>query len=192
MHNPAAKELPAPLHRLASIRGERTSNAHLAAILLTLTATLLWADEASADGPLALEGRTASSLTVSWSWSGQTASGWALDWRARGDDEIAAWRGVRKTAALRRHTIEGLDAGVHYAIRVQALDANDRPLGDLRGVFATSQSGPRMLRVTARADTALALGWAAPADWTPQGYRLRWRAVGAETALGDLPPTVVC
>ena len=50
-------------------------------------------------------------------------------------------------------------------VRVRALNANDRPLGDLRGVFATKQSGPRMLR---------------------------WRVVGAEAALGDLPPAVVC
>ena len=28
--------------------------------------------------------------------------------------------------------------------------------------------------------------------WTPRGYRLRWRAVGAETAPGDLPPAAVC
>ena len=107
------------------------------AALLALAAVLLWADGASADGPLTLEGRTASSLTVSWSWSGQTASGWALDWRARGDDETAAWRGVRKTAAHRRHTISGLDAGTFYIIRIRALDLNDRILAALQGTFPT-------------------------------------------------------
>lgn len=45
-----------------------------AAVLLTLTAALLWAGSASADGPLTLEARTSSSLTVSWSWNSQPAS----------------------------------------------------------------------------------------------------------------------
>ena len=103
----------------------------IAAILLALTAALLWAGGTSAAGPLTLEGRTASSLTVSWSWGGQPASAWDLAWRAPGGDEAAAWRSVRKTAAPRRHTIEELDAGVHCVIRVRALDANNRPLGDL-------------------------------------------------------------
>ena len=103
----------------------------IAAILLTLTAALLWAGGTSAAGPLTLEGRTASSLTVSWSWGGQPASAYDLAWRARGGDEAAAWRSVRKTAAQRRHTIDGLDAGVRCVIRARALDAADRPLGDL-------------------------------------------------------------
>ena len=102
----------------------------IAAALLTLTTVLLWAGGTSAAGPLTLEGRTASSLTVSWSWNGQPASAYELAWRARGD-EAAAWRSVRKTAAQRRHTIDGLDASVHYVVRVRALDAADRPLGDL-------------------------------------------------------------
>ena len=125
----------------------------IAAILLTLTAALLWAGGTSADGPLALEGRTASSLTVSWSWNGQTASAWDLAWRARGDDDAAAWRSVRKTTAQRRHTIEGLDAGVHYTIRVRALDSDDRSFASLQGTFATSSAAaegqpldPRLLR----------------------------------------------
>ncbi len=112
----------------------------LAVALLALSAALLWAGLASADGPLMLEGRTASSLTVSWSWGGQTASGWDLAWRARGDDDAAAWRSVRKTAAQRRHTIEGLEAGVRYIVRVRALDANDRPFASLQGAFATSSA----------------------------------------------------
>ena len=110
----------------------------LAVALLALCAALLWAGLASADGPLTLEGRTASSLTVSWSWGGQTASGWDLAWRAR--EDAAAWRSVRKTAAQRRHTIEGLEAGVHYIVRVRALDANDRPFASLQGTFATSSA----------------------------------------------------
>ena len=43
-----------------------------------------------------------------------------------------------------------------------------------------------------RIPIAVALLALCPADWTPRGYRLRWRAVGTETALGDLPPAVVC
>ena len=99
----------------------------IAAILLVLAAALLWAGGTSADGPLTLEERTASSLTVSWSWNGQPASAYELAWRVRGDDEAAAWRSTRKTAAQRRHTIEELDAGVHYVIRVRALDAAGLP-----------------------------------------------------------------
>ena len=125
----------------------------LAAILLTLTTALLWAGLASADGPLTLEGRTSSSLTVSWSWNGQTASAWELAWRVRGDDEAAAWRGVRKTAAQRRHTIGGLAAGMYYTIRIRPLDSTNRSLAALQGTFATSSAvaegqplDPRLLR----------------------------------------------
>ena len=112
----------------------------LAVALLALCAALLWVGLASADGPLTLEGRTASSLTVSWIWNGQPASAWELAWRARGDADAAAWRSVRKTAAQRRHTIEELEAGVRYIVRVRALDANDRPFASLQGVFATSSA----------------------------------------------------
>ena len=77
---------------------------------------------------------------MSWSWGGQTASGWELSWRVRGDDDAAAWRSVREAAAQRRHTIEGLEAGVHYIVRVRALDANDRPFASLQGTFATSSA----------------------------------------------------
>ncbi len=110
------------------------------AALLALTVALLWAGGASADGPLTLEGRTASSLTVSWSWGGQTASAWDLAWQARGDDDAVAWRSVRKTAAQRRHTIEELEAGMRYIVRVRALDSNDRPFASLQGAFATSSA----------------------------------------------------
>ncbi len=110
------------------------------AVLLALAAALLWAGLASADGPLTLEGRTASSLTVSWNWGGQAVSAWDLAWRVRGDDDAAAWRSARKAAAQRRHTIEGLEAGVRYIVRVRALDANDRPFASLQGAFATSSA----------------------------------------------------
>ena len=42
----------------------------ISAALFTLNTVLLWAGTASADGPLTLEARTASSLTVSWIWGG--------------------------------------------------------------------------------------------------------------------------
>ena len=108
-----------------------------AAILLALAAALLCAGVASADGPLTLEERTASSLAVSWSWSGQPASGYDLAWRARAGDSAEAWRSVRKTDAQRRHTIDGLDAGTLHTIRVRPLGTNDRPLANLQGTFAT-------------------------------------------------------
>ena len=125
----------------------------IAAALLTLTTALLWADVASADGPLTLEARTASSLTVSWSWNGQPASAYDLAWRARAGDSTEAWRSVRKTAAQRRHTIEGLDTGALYTIRIHPLDANDRPLAAMQGTFATNSAAaedqlldPRLMR----------------------------------------------
>ena len=125
----------------------------IAAVLLTLIVALLWVGEALADGPLTLEGRTASSLTVSWSWSGQPASAYELAWRARDGDSAEVWRSVRKTAAQHRHTIENLAAGMHYTIRVRALDSDDRPLASLQGTFATSSAAaegqpldPRLLR----------------------------------------------
>ena len=114
----------------------------IAAALLTLTTALLWAGMASADSPLTLEARTASSLTVSWSWNGQPASDYELAWRARDDDSATAWRSVRKTAAQRRHTIDGLDARVHYTIRIHPLDSTNRSLAALQGTFATSSVSP--------------------------------------------------
>ncbi len=141
-------------------------------------------------GSLRLEALSASGLTVTWSWSGRAGSAFEVAWRARGDDdEAAAWRSVRKDAAERRHVITELDAGVHYVVRVRGLDADDRPIDDLRGVFATSWSAPRLLRVIASDDGALTVSWAQPSDWTPQGWRLNWRVAGSQTAGGtiDLP-----
>ena len=154
--------------------------------LIALACGLVAVGVRAQSGPITLEARTATSLTVSWNWTGQTAAAFELAWRARGDDASTAWSSVRKTAAQRRHTISELDAGTHYIVRVRALNAAGRPLADLRSVFATSWSAPQRLRVTARADTALTLSWAPPTDWTPHGYRLRWRVAGAETGRGDL------
>ena len=112
----------------------------IVAALLTLTTSLLWAGLASANGPLTLEGRTASSLTVSWSWNGQPASAYDLAWRAHDDDPATAWRSVRKTAAQRRHTIDGLAAGAPYTIRIHPLDSTNRSLAALQGTFATSSA----------------------------------------------------
>ena len=85
--------------------------------------------------------------------------------------------------------IEQLDAGVRYIVRVRGLDADGRPIDDLRGIFATSWSAPRLLRVIAAADGALTVAWSQPSDWTPQGWRLSWRVAGSQTAGGtiDLP-----
>ncbi len=139
---------------------------------------------------LRLEALSASSLTVTWSWSGRAASAFEVAWRARGDDDDeTAWRTARKDADDRRHVIENLDAGVHYVVRVRGLDAADRPIDDLRNVFATNWSAPRLLRVIASDDGALTVAWSQPSDWTPQGWRLSWRVAGSQTAGGtiDLP-----
>ena len=157
--------------------------------LLALACALLAAGVGAQERSLALEARSASSLTVTWSWDGQPAA-FEVAWRARGDDDDeTAWRTVRTDADERRHIIENLDAGVHYVVRVRGLDAADRPIDDLRGVFATSWSAPRLLRVIASDDGALTLSWSPPSDWTPQGWRLSWRVAGAQTAGGtiDLP-----
>ena len=157
----------------------------LAALVGVLLAFELGAQERS----LALEERSASSLTVTWSWDEQPAA-FELAWRARGDDDDeTAWRTARKDADDRRHIIENLDAGVHYVVRVRGLDADDRPLNDLRNVFATTQSAPRQLRVIAHADGAMTVGWSPPSDWTPHGWRLSWRVAGSQTPGGtiDLP-----
>ena len=126
------------------------------AALLALAAVLLWADGASADGPLTLEARTASSLSVSWSWNGQPASAYELAWRARGGDEAAAWRSVRKAAAQRRHTINGLDAEVHYTIRIRPLDSTNRSLAVLQGAFATSSAAAEGMPLDPRLRCGLA------------------------------------
>ena len=154
--------------------------------LAALLGVLLAVGVGAQSSPITLEQRTTSSLSVRWHWGGQTAAAFEVAWRPRGEDDRAAWRSARKQASERRHTISGLDAGVHYVVRVRALNAAGRPLGDLRAAFATDWSAPRLLRVTARADAVLTIGWSAPNDWTPQGYRLRWRAAGAQTLSGDL------
>ena len=154
--------------------------------LAALLGVLLAVGVGAQSSPITLEQRTTSSLSVRWHWGGQTAAAFEVAWRPRGEDDRAAWRSARKQASERRHTISGLDAGVHYVVRVRALNAAGRPLGDLRAAFATDWSAPRLLRVTARADAALTIGWSAPTDWSPQGYRLRWRAAGAQTLSGDL------
>ena len=138
---------------------------------------------------LRLEALSASSLTVAWNWSGRAGAAFEVAWRARGDDDQTAWRSARKDADDRRHIIENLDAGVHYVVRVRGLDADGRPLDDLRGVFATSWSAPRLLRVIASDDGALTVAWSQPSDWTPRGWRLSWRVAGSQTAGGtiDLP-----
>ena len=152
--------------------------------LAALAGVLLVIGLGAQERSLALEERNASSLTVSWSWGGQAAAAFDVAWRARGDDATAAWRSVRKKATDRRHVIENLDAGVHYVVRIRGLDADDRPIDDLRNVFATTQSAPRLLRVTAYADAALTVGWSPPIDWTPHGWRLSWRIAGSQTPGG--------
>ena len=157
--------------------------------LIALACALLAAGVGAQERSLALEERSASGLTVTWSWSGRAASAFEVAWRAGGDDDQTAWRTARKDAAERRHTITELDAGVRYIVRVRGLDGAGRPIDDLRGIFATSWSAPRLLRVIASDDGALTLSWAQPSDWTPRGWRLSWRAAGSQTAGGtiDLP-----
>ena len=156
--------------------------------LAALAGALLTAGAGAQQRSLALEERTPSSLTVTWSWDGPAAA-FELAWRARGDDESTAWRTVRKAAADRRHLIENLDAGLHYVVRLRGLDAADRPIADLRGIFATSWSAPRLLRLLAARDGALTVGWSQPGDWNPHGWRLSWRVAGSQTPGGtiDLP-----
>ena len=157
--------------------------------LIALACALLAAGVGAQERSLSLEERSASGLTVTWSWSGRAASAFEVAWRAGGDDDQTAWRTARKDAAERRHVIEQLEAGVRYIVRVRGLDGAGRPIADLRGIFATTQSAPRLLRVIASDDGALTLSWSQPSDWTPQGWRLSWRAAGSQTAGGtiDLP-----
>ena len=160
-----------------------------ALVLTALAGALLAAGAGAQQRSLSLEERTPSSLTVTWSWNEPPPAAFELAWRARGDDESTAWRTVRKEAADRRHLIENLDAGLHYVVRLRGLDAADRPIHDLRGIFATSWSAPRLLRLLASRDGALIVGWSQPSDWNPRGWRLSWRVAGSQTAGGtiDLP-----
>ena len=157
--------------------------------LAVLAGVLLAAGAGAQQRSLSLEERTPSSLTVTWSWDAPSAAAFELAWRARGDDDETAWRTVRKAATDRRHTISELDAGLHYVVRLRGLSAADRPIHDLRGIFATAWSAPRLLRLIASRDGALTVGWSQPSDWNPHGWRLSWRVAGSQTPGGtiDLP-----
>ena len=153
--------------------------------LTALAGALLTAGAGAQQRSLALEERSPSSLTVTWSWDAPPAA-FELAWRARGDDEAAAWRTVRKAATDRRHVITELDAGLHYVVRLRGLNAADRPIHDLRGIFATSWSAPRLLRLIAPRDGALTVGWSQPNDWNPRGWRLSWRVAGSQMPGGTI------
>ena len=113
--------------------------------LLALAAALVWTtDPARAQGSLTLEERTASSLTIGWRWHGPAAA-FELGWRAHGDGAAAAWRTARVSGAERSYQIEELEDETRYVVRVRALDADDRMLGDLRGVFTPREADPLWL-----------------------------------------------
>ena len=67
--------------------------------LVGLAGALLTTGAGAQQRSLALEERTPSSLTVTWSWDAPPAAAFELAWRARGDDEATAWHSVRKDAA---------------------------------------------------------------------------------------------
>ena len=157
--------------------------------LAALAGALLTTGAGAQQRSLTLEERTPSSLTVTWSWDAPPAAAFELAWRARGDDDETAWRTVRKAATDRRHSIENLDAGLHYVVRLRGLDAADRPIHDLRGIFATSWSAPRLLRLLASRDGALTIGWSQPSDWNPHGWRLSWRVAGSQRPGGTIDLT---
>ena len=123
----------------------RSSLTYAALGLLALATALVWTTApARAQGSLTLEERTASSLTIGWRWHGP-ATAFELGWRAHGDGAAAAWRTTRVSAAERSYQIEGLDEDTRHIVRVRALDADGRMLGDLRGAFTTREVEPLWL-----------------------------------------------
>ena len=130
----------------------RSSLTYAALGLLALAAALVWTtDPARAQGSLNLEERTASSLTIGWRWHGPAAA-FELGWRVRGEGTAAAWRTTRVSAAERSYQIEDLEDETRYVVRVRALDADGRMLGDLRGVFTPREADPLWLGVRLRYD----------------------------------------
>ena len=133
-----------------------------------LICALLAGGAGAQQGPLTLEERTASSLSVAWNWDERPAAAFEVAWRARGEAAAASWRSVRKGPSERRHTISELDAGTHYIVRVRALDTAGLPLSDLRRVFATAESAPLTLELHSSRDLCTA-GTLTEVSWTISG-----------------------
>ena len=127
--------------------------------LLALAAALVWpTGGARAEGWIWLAERTASSLTVNWRWFGPAAA-FELGWRASGDGASTVWRTARVSGAERSYRIAGLESEVRHVVRVRALDANGRMLGDLRGAFTPRDAEPLQLGVRLRySDSCTAAG----------------------------------
>ena len=133
-----------------------------------LLCALLASGAGAQSSPLTLEERTASSLSVAWTWDERPAAAFEVAWRARGEAAAASWRSVRKGPSERRHTISELNAGVHYIVRVRALDAAGLSLSDLRRVFATAESAPLTLELRSSRELCTA-GTLTEVSWTISG-----------------------
>ena len=149
------------------------------------------AEAADGVGGLVLVAAGLDSLTVRWEEQ-PGAAGFHLRWRARrADDGPATWWGVDLGAAAREYTVEDLEAGWRYRLRLETLDGDGNRAEAAVADFFTLATAVRDLSARAVAHDAARLRWRSPAGWSPAGYVVQWRhaaAPGSFDGSARLPP----
>ena len=136
-------------------------------------------------------GRTASSLTVTWTAPETDLGllGYELGWRRADEADWNKKRDIPSTQTT--YEITGLDADTAYEVRVRAMYAGDKE-GEWSPVIAVATTEPLpVLSQGARTVSSVTVSWTAPeTDLDLLGYELGWRrADEADWTERDIPST---